>query len=151
MATTLKNTTNFFRSSWHRLSRITIRPHFSTEWPNFSAGLGRNLCSPELATLLSAPHHVVLDHAGLADEHVERLRDLGGVGKGESHEPRLQAVSPEDGEQRGEQHDEVAQHLQPDGQPPVGYDARLETVLKFTIFSVISIVTLNLLNRYVTS
>ncbi len=83
------------------------------------------------------PHHVVLDHAGLADEHVERLRDLRGVGKGESHEPRLQAVSPQYSEQRGKQHDEVAQHLQTDGQPPVGYDARLETVLKFITFSII--------------
>jgi hypothetical protein len=97
-----------------------------------------------------APHHVVLDHAGLADEHVERLRDLRGVGKGESHEPRLQAVSSQDGEQRGKQHDEVAQHLQPDGQPPVGYDARLEAVLKCTTFSVTGIVVLNSLKtRYV--
>ncbi len=96
-----------------------------------------------MATLLSS-HHVVLDHAGLADEHVERLRDLRGVGKGESHEPRLQAVSPKDGEQRREQHDEVAQHLESDGQPPVGYDARLETVLKFIVFSVIDIAALDL-------
>ncbi len=98
-----------------------------------------------------APHHVVLNHAGLADEHVEGLRDLRGVGKGESHEPRLQAVSPKDGEQRGKQDDEVAQHLETDGQPPVGYDARLETVLKcYTYYPFVRYVWRSLLGCAVT-
>ena len=65
----------------------------------------------------------------MADEHVQILRDLKGVGKGESHEPWLQRLPAQDGEQGGEEDDEIAEHFEADREPAVGNDAGLEAGL----------------------
>lgn len=50
-------------------------------------------------------------------------RYLQRVADGEAHEAGVDGVAAEHGEQRREEDDEVADHLQADGQPAVGHAA----------------------------
>ena len=53
----------------------------------------------------------------MPNQKIETHRDLTGVAEGEADEARIDGIPTDDREQSGEQDDDVAQHLQANGQP----------------------------------